>query len=421
MVKGLSYKLTRILFAIVLLGMGFMGGQIYLNRVYQRQVEISYRRALSEFATHFQGLTAEIGLARLAKSDKQRNLIGANLQRLVYAAQSNLGALPLGEMHLERIANLLDRVYDQTYSYVQGDFDLDYLEQIHGQIEYVNQELKELLIHKEREFPWVSWHEYLSTKVAVPNFMQTLALINDELEEFKAPLRHGEIMGESISKEEALEAARVFSGREDLSFQVTNEAKGNLPSYTVEAKDGDARFIIEVSQRGGIVLWMSVAQEVRESNFTIEDMVERGVEFLRERGFPLLHVTDVQVLQNKATITFVPARDGVLRYTEPLKVQVSAGDGSIIGFWGILYHMAQSRQSSLSEVLQDVAWNIEDKVVQGIEILDQKLALILNEQQEETLVKRLGVQYQEEYYLIYLNAETGEEEQIVQVGSAQFF
>ena len=53
MPKGLIRKLITILFAIGLLGVGFAGGQYYLQRMYERQVEVGYRRALGEFGTHF--------------------------------------------------------------------------------------------------------------------------------------------------------------------------------------------------------------------------------------------------------------------------------------------------------------------------------------------------------------------------------
>src|SRR5690554_3428993 len=106
--------------AIVLLSVGFTIGQYYLRGVYERQIEQSYRRALSEFATHFQELSLEVSKARVAVSEKQKGLIGSRLRRLIYAAQSNLGELPLGELQLERISHLLGETYEQSYAYVKG-------------------------------------------------------------------------------------------------------------------------------------------------------------------------------------------------------------------------------------------------------------------------------------------------------------
>ncbi len=73
------------------------------------------------------------------------------------------------------------------------------------------------------------------------------------------------------------------------------------------------------------------------------------------------------------------------------------------------------------EYLQGESWAVQEKLREGLEVLDEKLALIPAAEQGEVLTKRVGVRYQDEYYLIYLNAETGEEEQIVQVSSPLYF
>lgn len=423
MARDLKHKLTGIIFALLLLGVGFAAGQYYLHRTYQVQVEAAYRRALSELGTHFQELQAELSRARLAVSAKQRGQSSANLRRLVYAAQGNVGELPLGEIKVEGICQLLAEIYEQTYL---QEWDSEVLDELYGQVEYVNHELGQLLVSKQLEFPWVSWHEYFSAQVVVPQYLEALAAINAGLVELRPPgerppFLRGEIAGESIDQEQAVEAARRFTGEKHLNFQVTGESKGVIPSFTVEAKGETGRIMLEVSQKGGLVLWMLDSREVKESRLSRQELVEVGRNFLEQRDFPPLHITDVQILQNRATLTFVPERNGVLRYAEPLKVQVSAEDGSILGFWATPFYAAQSRVEDVGEQMREVSWDPQTKLRAGLEILDEKFALIPGAGQGEVLTKRLGVCHEDEYYLIYLNAETGEEEQIVQVSSPEFF
>ena len=168
MPKGWKRKITAILFAAVLLGVGFVGGQYYLHRLYQRQVEVSYRRALGEFGTHLGEIAAELGRARLAVSNKQKDLIAANLRRLIYAAQSNLGELPLGEIQLERMSRLLGHVYEQTYAYAQGKW-----------IPTLYRAITSRLIMSAMNWgtpcpkgagvPLVSWHEYFLQQQLCPS------------------------------------------------------------------------------------------------------------------------------------------------------------------------------------------------------------------------------------------------------------
>ena len=134
----------------------------------------------------------------------------------------------------------------------------------------------------------------------------------------------------------------------------------------------------------------------------------------------------MQILQNRATITFVPVVGGVLRYAEPLKVQVSAADGEIIGFQGILYYLAQGRspQSDAGEDEPQIAMEREEaeqRVSGEAVVLDHKLALVPNHLDETVLTHRLGVQVGDDYYLVYINDQSGVEEEIVQVSSPEFF
>lgn len=425
MASRIRGRFFTIIFAVVLLGLGFVAGQYRVQLVFQRQLEASYRRALGELADHFQQLSEELARARVAASDKQRGLIGANLRSLAYAAQSNLGQLPLGELNLEGLCGLLADLHEQTYSYVQNAWEPEIMDGLYQQVQYVAGELNGLLLQKQREGSWVSWQRYLSAAVVAPHVLQTFTAINSGLGELRAPLgdrvsvSRGEITGESVDPEQAVEIAREFCGREGLHFQVTNESKGQIPTYTVEAKDEKGQIIVEVSQKGGMVLWMMDSQEINSRRFSTEELVEKGREFLTQRGFPELHLTDVQVLRNRATLTFVPSRDGVLRYGETVKVQVSAADGTIVGFWGTPFFTAQSRLESSTQL--QATWDVRDKLRAGLEVLDEKLALIPGPGEGEVLTRRVGVRYQDEYYLIYLNAETGEEEQIVHVSSPQYF
>ena len=406
-------RYIKTLFVLGLLVVGFAAGQSYFAARYRREAEVSYHRALAEFATHMQALSSELNKAKIAQGEEQRSLIGAAVRRLIYAAQINLGELPLGEVQLERVERLLAQTAAETYAYCAGS---DKLPEFHEQIEYVNHELQKMLRSREKEAG-------LAARARFPLQWAALTALNEGLSELKLPERRGEISGEEISREEAVEIAAQFSRAEGLRFMVTNESLGSVPAYTVEGRDERRHITVEVSRRGGLVLWMTVLQgrDGEEGAYTLEEMAQLAADFLRERGFPSMQVTDVQELNRRALFTFVPLREGILRYAEPVRVQVSADSGAVIGFWATTYHLAQNRPQHQLEVVRSQAWDPAEKIRSGAEILDRKQALIQDQQEREILVERLGVRYQDQYYLIYLNAESGAEEWIVPVKSPQFF
>ena len=101
-------RYIKTLFVLGLLVVGFAAGQSYFAARYRREAEVSYHRALAEFATHMQALSSELNKAKIAQGEEQRSLIGAAVRRLIYAAQINLGELPL-EVQLERESVCLPR------------------------------------------------------------------------------------------------------------------------------------------------------------------------------------------------------------------------------------------------------------------------------------------------------------------------
>lgn len=413
-----------ILFAVILVIVGFGFGQYYLQKGYQTQMEAGYRRAFREFAANLGNVASEIGVARVAVSETQVHSIAANVRRFIYAAQASLGQLPLAEVDLEHIERVMDQIYRDTFFYEQGRLSQGEIDALYKQVSYLDEEIQAILSGKETQFPWVSWKEYFTARISFADSLaQALTAVNAGLGEMNDsdPLTRsrGQIDGPTVSKEQAVDIAASFSGRDDVIFEVINQGEGQIPTYTVEGRANGETITIEVSRSGGLVLWMMNPRTVSTSELSIKQMAQKGKVFLEERGFPPVHMTDVQVLNNRATLTYVPVLDGVLRYTEPLRVQVSAADGTILGFQGVAYYSSRSRgevETSGADGLQ-----MEGALNDQVQVLDEKLALILNDQQEEVLTYRFGVQYQEDYFLIYLNAQTGEEERIVPVASGEFF
>lgn len=124
----------------------------------------------------------------------------------------------------------------------------------------------------------------------------------------------------------------------------------------------------------------------------------------------------------------MPVVGGLLRYAEPIKVQVSASDGQILGFQGVLYYLARGRAAAEEQGTENAPPQValepkklEELINPQAVVLDHKLALVPNELDEEVLTHRLGVKLGEDYYLVYINDKSGQEERIVPVSSPDFF
>ena len=151
---------TPVIFTlIVILAAG--GSQYYANRAYRLQLEAGYRRAFRELAVHIDGMETELSKLLVANSPTQQFGGLANVLRLVYAAQANLGQLPIHGLNLARIENLLARVQAVAVDAAQGMHETkplnavrNELSQLYEQVRYVNNELQAQLALGEHKPSW---------------------------------------------------------------------------------------------------------------------------------------------------------------------------------------------------------------------------------------------------------------------------
>lgn len=437
MKRWLARHFFNIVFALALVVLGFAVGQYYLQKAYQQQMEASYRRAMREFAVHLSALTQELGRARVAATPEQRGVSAQSVRSRVEAAQASLGQLPLGEVDLGRVEQMLGQFYQAASAYEAGRLSAESLQALYEGAARLSGEMQAFLAEKETASPWVSWGRYFSASLVFSHsLVAALSQINSslaDLEGLDAELARlpkkaaGKITGEEITAAQAVEVAREFSGRKNAPFKVINETEGDIPAFTVAAEVSDDEVVtVEVSKQGGLVLWMINSRAAAGQPLETKQLVETARAFLAARGFPEVHVTDVQMLYNRATITFVPVVGGILRYAEPLKVQVSAADGDVIGFQGVLYYLARGRSQggAEDEVELQAAMKREEaekRVSSQAVVLGHRLALLPNGLDEDVLTHRLGIQLGDDYYLVYINDKSGKEERIVQVSSPEFF
>lgn len=423
---------------LLVLGLVIFGvSQYYLNQTYRRQLEASYQRAFRELSVHIDSLEAELSKLQVANSVQQQFDSTANLLRLVYASQANLGQLPLNSLNLTRIENLLAKVQSAAVKLVQGSFQAEppHLEEefaaLYQQVQFVNGELQTQLALGERRTSWVDWRRYVQTsisRVAVePDerypLMQALVMIEDgmdrftdsdfasELERLRGPLP----LGEPITEKEAVARAEAFMPQSDSPWKgsVTNRSEGELPTYTITlAAEAQSTVLIEVAKQGGHILWMSNPRIVGTSQLSHKDMATAAAAFLKQRGFPQVELVDTDLRLNRLMCSFAVVEAGVLIYPQQLKVQVAADNGGIVGFQGAAYH-SFSRARELTPAL--TAEEAQAFLKPTAEVLDQRLAVILDSDFNEVLTYQFRVNHGSDQFLIYINAADGSEEKIIRV------
>lgn len=194
-----------------------------------------------------------------------------------------------------------------------------------------------------------------------------------------------------IPEEEMREQAAEFIRAPKLAF----EYAGGMRCYT----DGERSLI--VGRSGVQSMWSSRLVETR--SVSQEDAETAASEFLTEKGFDNLSLSESNLEGNLAVMSFVPEKDGTSQLSAAVKIAVALDDGSIFAFERADCGDAPDVEWAISE---DEAKNV---LPDGVEC----------ESVRKTVIKTPGSRQLACYELdcggakVYVNAETGKQQSIV--------
>ena len=168
---------------------------------------------------------------------------------------------------------------------------------------------------------------------------------------------------------------------------------------------------LQVTKTGGHVLMMVPEFSPGETNHSVDTCRASALVFLQSRQYGEVEPAYYQVNFGMVTFNFVPVQDGVRLYPDLIKVQVSLETGQVVGVEANNYlrnHVQRDFSAARMEPEEAVA------LAPSLEISSTRLALIPHYSQEILCYELRGTADGQEY-LVYLNAETGAAEEILQV------
>lgn len=354
---------------------------------------------------------------------------------------SYLSQLPIGSNELENTEKFLHQVSDYSYSLSQKniyntpltDEDLNNLEKLHD----YSLELKNTLVQLSNDLNdgRIKWGELTKKGNAVfaqqvsniskdsfsnleENFHEYSGLIYDGAfsEHMTNPERVG-LTGENIDEETAKNIAKKFFTEDKIKEITLNgfSENGNIPSYDiyVKLKESQKEEIasISISQKGGHVVFANYNRNVEVENLSWEQANEIGKNFLKEKGYPNMKQTYYLKQQGVITINYAYEQNGVTMYPDLIKLKIALDNGEVLGIETTGY-LNSHKERKLPEVKiskEEAKKTLNKK----IEILSQNLAIIPTEFRTEKFCWEFKGKVDESEFLVYINAETGREEDIL--------
>ena len=217
-----------------------------------------------------------------------------------------------------------------------------------------------------------------------------------------------------VSPQEALTLAARAARMEPRDLVRADDENSNMPCFTFQG--GTAS--IAITKAGGLTAYLLNGREVGEERLNHDAIFQRAGEYLAEQGYDNLRATYYEKSDGICTINYAAMQDGVTLYTDLVKVGVALDDGSIV-FYDARGYLTNHRDRALGQpalTAEEAAGSVSPLLA----VRSNRPALIPTGGQNEVLCYEFlaeatdaGEGAQPQKLLVYVNADTGEEEQIL--------
>ena len=409
------------------------------QRDFRQASENSYNMAFFELVDYVQNVETYLAKSLISSSAAQGAESLTNVWREANLAGAYLAQLPIDSNELEKTSKFLNQVSDYSYSLsrknIKGEKlseeDMNNLESLHQYSVELENTLNQLSLDlNEGKIKWGELNKKGSAVFATQtsniskdsfsnleeNFHEYSGLIYDGA--FSEHITNSEkkgLTGENIDENKAKEIAETFVGNQNIE-RIESQGKGenaNITAYNfnVKLKDQDRNVSIAISEKGGHIVYMDSDREIQQETISEEQAVKIGKEFLQSKG--LNNMTQTYYLKNNGidTINYAFSQGDVIMYSDLIKVKVALDNGEVLGIETTGYlNSHYARDIPKAKITEDEA---KKNLNKKLEINSSRLAFIPTEWKTEVFCYEFTGKINDMDFLVYVNAQTGEEEDIL--------
>ena len=222
--------------------------------------------------------------------------------------------------------------------------------------------------------------------------------------------------GERITAQQAqLAAQKLFPG---CAVKASAYVPGALPVYELTLETADRGEVsLSLTEQGGKLLSFLASPAGDKSDPPSDEESERlreaALAFLQELGVEDPAAAYAQYYQGVAVLNFAPRQDGVILYSDLVKVYMDRETGDVMGVDARNYRLNhRTRALPKPRITEQQA---AEYVSDSLQVEQTALALIPLTKQTEVLCYEFKATQNDTFYIVYINALTGEEEQIFEV------
>lgn len=414
------------------------------ERQFRQTTENNYNMAFFELVSYVENVETYLAKSLISSTPEHGAETLTHVWREANLAQSYLARLPMGSQELANTSKFLNQVSDYSFSLSRKninnqnltDDDFNNLKELHTYSVDLENTLNQLSadINDGR----IKWGELTNKGSSVfltqvsniskdsfdnleENFHEYSGLIYDgAFSEHMTAVEKKGLTGEEISEEEAKKIATDFIGNDRVGEINSNGVSEDtdIPSYdfSIKAKNDKNEIItVSVSKKGGHIIFMNYNRNIEAESISQERADEIGKDFLNSKGFPNMKETYYLKQNGIVTINYAynqkSTNGDVVVYPDLIKVKVALDNGEILGIETTGYlNSHYERNIPTAKITKEKA---KENLNKSLQIESEGMAIIPTEFKTEIFCWEFKGKVDDTEFLVYINAETGAEEDIL--------
>ena len=218
------------------------------------------------------------------------------------------------------------------------------------------------------------------------------------------------LTGKEITNAEAENKLKQIFG-EKIEAKYIGDIKGDIQSYDFRIKDEKNNFEVQISKKGGWVVEIVKDRLVGNVQIKEDDAIQKGKEYLEKLGYSGMKETYSLKEENILTINYAYEENGILIYPDLIKVKVALDNGEILGMEALGYLNAHTTRKFSENIIS--VEEAKSKLSDRINVEKERMAVIPLDDKTEKYCYEFQGKVENKQFLVYINAETGEEEEIL--------
>lgn len=428
--RWLYVLLTSLLVGVTIWGIYNYNQRRNLNLSLENQ----YRRAFIELSGYVDEIETQLNKGMLAGSAAQVASISSEIFRQSAAAKACLGQLPTSQVQLDNTAKFLSQVGDYTYVLSQNmingqnisEEDFENLKSLTSYAATLNNSLAKIQegIY-EGTVSFTSENDYNTAYAAGTDVLKDLENVEKSFSEYPSLIYDGPFSehienvqsvmlknSDEITVDDALKKAKEFLGERGNSLRYESDTLNSaIDAYTFVSYDDTKEISISVTKRGGYVNYFLDSRMVGEEKLNFSEAIITAEKYLNSIGIEDIVSNYYDKTGGVATINFAYQQDGVVCYSDLIKIRVALDNGEILGLEAHGYLMNHKKREFPPIKLTEQ--EAKEKVSTRLLVDSVGMAYIPKDSLEEILCYEFHGNFNERNFIIYINAENGREEKIL--------